>query len=219
MTDHHLQISSYAGLVGGARHYRGRVRAEAPKSCHGGLIFNGEGYRCAEGHPLPDRADWDVEDSWTEERYERWHAASFEGDGPGQFLDQKRLIEVAVGRFTDTLPARWWEEKHEPGKPGDRLILGSGIYDPDDEDTPSPDGVHRWGSILIEIPLREVPVPRRGSGPVRCDVPACRGHRERCLFGEMHSWSTWFENGRLQRTRDTYHCHRCGGVCIAEEEA
>jgi hypothetical protein len=60
---------------------------------------------------------------------------------------------------------------------------------------------------------REVPTPTRGSGPVHC----CGGHRERCLFGRTHIWSVWFENGKLQRTPDTFHCYDCGGVCTAEE--
>lgn len=62
--------------------------------------------------------------------------------------------------------------------------------------------------------MREVPAPTRGSGPVHC----CGGHRERCLFGQPHSWSVWYENGELQRTRDTFHCHLCSGVCTADED-
>jgi hypothetical protein len=61
--------------------------------------------------------------------------------------------------------------------------------------------------------MREVPVPTRGSGEVRC----CGGHRERCLFGRPHFWGTWYEDGKLQRTRNTFHCYDCGGVCTAEE--
>jgi hypothetical protein len=34
----------------------------------------------------------------------------------------------------------------------------------------------------------------------------------------MHSWSSWYENGKLQRTPVTFHCYDCGGVCIAEED-
>lgn len=62
--------------------------------------------------------------------------------------------------------------------------------------------------------MREVPTPRRGSGEVTC----CGGHRDRCRFGQMHSWSTWYENGKLQRTADTFHCHVCDGVCTGDEE-
>jgi hypothetical protein len=66
--------------------------------------------------------------------------------------------------------------------------------------------------------LAAVPEPKRGSGPVTCSEPHCRGHRARCLFGRQHTWQTWYENGRLMRTGDTYHCLDCGGVCIGEED-
>lgn len=72
-------------------------------------------------------------------------------------------------------------------------------------------------ALPAERPMREVTAPTRGSGPVKCDDPTCIGHRERCRFGLAHSWSTWFDNGRLMRTSLTYHCHVCGGVCTAEE--
>jgi hypothetical protein len=62
--------------------------------------------------------------------------------------------------------------------------------------------------------MREVPAPTRGSGPVHC----CGGHRERCIFGHAHVWGTWYENGKLQRTPDTFYCHWCDGVCTADEE-
>lgn len=62
-------------------------------------------------------------------------------------------------------------------------------------------------------PMAEVPVPARGSGKVHC----CGGHRERCLFGQQHRWSTWFRDGRLQRTTNTFYCDKCRGVCTAEE--
>lgn len=61
--------------------------------------------------------------------------------------------------------------------------------------------------------MREIPVPTRGSGLLTC----CGGHRERCLFGDMHVWGTWFEDAKLQRTFDTFYCHKCGGVCTADE--
>lgn len=63
----------------------------------------------------------------------------------------------------------------------------------------------------------EVPVPTRGSGPVACSEADCRGHRTRCLFGRPHVWSTWYEDGRLMRTIDTFRCFDCGGVCIGDE--
>jgi hypothetical protein len=61
--------------------------------------------------------------------------------------------------------------------------------------------------------MREVKAPTRGSGPVNC----CGGHRDKCNFGRCHSWSTWYENGRLQRTPITFHCHICDGVCTGDE--
>jgi hypothetical protein len=63
-------------------------------------------------------------------------------------------------------------------------------------------------------PVREVPAPTKGSGPVEC----CGGHRRRCLFGRPHIWTTWYENAKLQRTPETVHCHDCGGICTADEE-
>jgi hypothetical protein len=65
--------------------------------------------------------------------------------------------------------------------------------------------------------VAEQPTPTRGSGPVDCTDERCHGHRDRCTFGRPHQWSTWFENGQLMRTEDTYHCHACGGVCVGDE--
>lgn len=65
--------------------------------------------------------------------------------------------------------------------------------------------------------LAKQPIPVRGSGQVQCSDERCHGHRARCLFGHPHQWSTWFENGRLMRTEDTYHCQTCGGVCVGDE--
>jgi hypothetical protein len=49
-------------------------------------------------------------------------------------------------------------------------------------------------------------------------APVCCGkHRDRCKFGRQHVWATWYENGRLVRTSDTYRCDGCGGVCTADE--
>jgi hypothetical protein len=62
--------------------------------------------------------------------------------------------------------------------------------------------------------VSEVPAPARGSGPVH----RCGGHRERCIFGRPHAWTTWYENAQLQRTPDTCHCYHCGGVCTAGEQ-
>jgi hypothetical protein len=161
MTDYNLEITSFSGLVPGARgHYRGRVKGPHAVSCHGGIRFNGSDgsgkTTCFEGHELPARVEWDVEEPWPEARFERYSAALFEGDGPGQFTDQKRLIEVALMRFRGEVATRWFEEEPTTGQPGDRLILGSGLYDQDDvdDDTPKPDGIHAWGSVLAEIPAR-----------------------------------------------------------------
>ena len=61
--------------------------------------------------------------------------------------------------------------------------------------------------------MRALPVPTRGSGPVDC----CGGHLKGCLFGRQHTWATWYEDGRIQRTRLTFRCWTCQGVCTAEE--
>ncbi|MGB6454804.1 MAG: hypothetical protein WBH47_09980 [Streptosporangiaceae bacterium] len=39
MTDYVLKISSFAGLVSGARHFRGRVEGPHEQSCHGGIMY------------------------------------------------------------------------------------------------------------------------------------------------------------------------------------
>ncbi len=64
-------------------------------------------------------------------------------------------------------------------------------------------------------PAMRTPVPAvKGSGA----RPACCGyHRPRCLFGRPHVWATWYEQGKLQRTADTFSCPACGGVCVAGE--
>jgi hypothetical protein len=49
-------------------------------------------------------------------------------------------------------------------------------------------------------------------------TPVCCGkHADRCKFGRPHVWATWYENGRLVQTPDTYRCDGCGGVCTADE--
>ncbi len=53
----------------------------------------------------------------------------------------------------------------------------------------------------------------KGAGPVGC----CGNHRVRCLFGHPHTWTTWYENGILMRTEDTFYCADCGGVCTGDE--
>lgn len=78
------------------------------------------------------------------------------------------------------------------------------------------DGLTLWEGDVNERPAEPAPAPKskmRGAGPVVC----CGGHRDRCLIGHDHIWETWYENGRLVRTPDTFRCHRCGGVCTADE--
>lgn len=66
--------------------------------------------------------------------------------------------------------------------------------------------------------LAPVPVPTKGSGPIQCSEPQCTGHREKCLFGREHwSWATWYDNGKLMRTENTYQCWDCKGVCTGDE--
>ena len=74
-------------------------------------------------------------------------------------------------------------------------------------------GMTKTAETTSASTMRDVPTPVRGSGPVTC----CDGHRERCLIGHAHVWGMWFENGRLQRTTDTLYCHKCSGVCTADE--
>lgn len=65
--------------------------------------------------------------------------------------------------------------------------------------------------------MAEQPTPTRGSGPVECDDPRCHGHRAQCIFGRDHRWYTWFQDGQLMRTEDTFYCVNCGGVCVGDE--
>jgi hypothetical protein len=161
VTDYVLKISSYGGLVAGARHYRGRVEGPHPKSCHGAMSYNAPESRgkwtCSEGHEIPGQREWDVEAGWTEERYSRWANKSFEGDGPQQFLDQAKLIEAAAKRFSGELPRNWWEEEPEAGKPGDRLFLDFVPRDPAeiDEEWGRIMGTPPYGSLLAEIPAED----------------------------------------------------------------
>lgn len=140
-----LEISSYEGFVAGASHYRGRVVGEHPKSCHGGTTLSGGKWMCSEGHELPKRVDWEVEAEWTEERYERYAALQFEGDGPGQFASEDEVIEAARRRFLGEAPARWWEEKPITGQPGDKLYLGYIATDLEYVDG-------KWGTVVAEVP-------------------------------------------------------------------
>lgn len=88
--------------------------------------------------------------------------------------------------------------------------------DDDDQDTSNtkkPDFLNNKKSALAPQPT-----PTKGSGPVKCSEPECHGHREKCLFGQRHQWQTWYQNGKLMRTPDTFHCHVCGGVCVGDED-
>jgi hypothetical protein len=159
MTDYVLKISSYAGLVAGARHYRGRVEGPHPKSCHGGTVFHGSTGKttCAEGHEIPKQVTWDVEEPWTEERYQRYAAEHFEGDGPSQFLTKRRVVEVAVLRFAGSAQRRWFEEEPVVGEAGDRLFYH---WEPwqvlpesfTDEERAHRDELPLPGDLLAEIP-------------------------------------------------------------------
>jgi hypothetical protein len=151
MTQYILEISSYAGIVPGARHYKGRVKGPHPQSCHGGTQFGATKsgkMECMEGHVLPDRLEWDVEAAWTEERHERWAAKGFEGDGPQQFLSKKDVIDRAIIQFLDGAggPDRWWEQDVPAAEEGDELwhgwIAREGL---DDENTDPEDS---WGMCI-----------------------------------------------------------------------
>lgn len=179
MADFVLEISSFEDIVPGARHYRGRVKGESPRSCHGSMSYNDPEHRgawsCSEGHELPERAEWDVEAAWTEERYERYAARQFEGDGPGQFSGEAEVIEAAVRRFTGQDPARWWEDAPVTGQPGDRLFCGFVPLDPADVDG-------CWGALIAEVPAAPpCPEPARAWRPCEngtrvstcCHVPRC----------------------------------------------
>lgn len=64
--------------------------------------------------------------------------------------------------------------------------------------------------------MTTLPTKPRGAGQSTC----CPTHRDLCLFGRnQHVWMTWYENGALVRTKDTYRCIHCQGVCTAEEVA
>lgn len=145
-----LHITSYGGIVPGAVHYYGEVYGEHPRSCHGGSTFNHPDHRgktvCAEGHEIPEQVHWTVEAAWTEDRYNRYAAKHFEGDGPNTYYQEHELVRDAISRFLGELPTHWWEEDVPKAEPGDELYLGHvSIY----VDDPSPDG---WGHRLAVIP-------------------------------------------------------------------
>lgn len=168
MTDYVLEVRSFSGIVPGARNFRGTVKGPHPESCHGGTTFHGSTGRttCAEDHDIPPRTEWQVEAAWTEERYERYAARHFEGDGPAQFLDEKSLAEAARKRFLGEAPRQEWDEHYTPGEPGDRLyweVLPEQVL-PDDqveerwvrEDAERREqGLPVGGDLIAEVPQPE----------------------------------------------------------------
>jgi hypothetical protein len=159
MTDYILELSSYGGIVAGAVHWRGRVKGPLPRSCHGGTVFNAPESRgkttCTEGHELPGRIEWEVEQAWTAEQHERYAARHFEGDSPFRFRTAMAVVETAIARFQGELPAREHDEKTYPGEPGDRLFLDCIPFDESDIDAEwgRQQGTPPYGSILAEIPV------------------------------------------------------------------
>lgn len=132
MTQYILTVSSYAGLVPWARHFKGRVEGPHPEPCHGNsTIFNPPEHRgktvCAEGHELPKQVKWDVEAAWSEARHERYLAESAKAlreglpgpDGPGQFDTEKAVVDRAIVQFLDGL-----EHVNDPAVEGDELWYG-----------------------------------------------------------------------------------------------
>lgn len=147
MTDWYLEVKTFAGVLSYAKHFRGTVKEDFNfYSCHGGRSYNAPESRgkwtCDKGHELPRERTWDVDDFWTKDHYRRYQASNFEIEGPGQFLDEAKLLKVAVARFLGDMPDpevygnmgdRWWEEAGYPGEPGDRLIYGNRGYVLEDE--------------------------------------------------------------------------------------
>ena len=127
MTQYILHVSSYAGIVPWAVHFKGRVEGPRTESCHGGTIFNAPDARgqttCEQGHVIEDKqVKWDVEADWTEARHERWAAAHYNGDGPQQFLTEREVIDRAVVQFLDG--SAYPCEEVEPAQEGDELWFG-----------------------------------------------------------------------------------------------
>jgi hypothetical protein len=170
MMDYVLHVSSFEGLVYGAKHYRGRVQGPSPAPCHGNTTtYHGakgplQGKTtCTEGHELPRRVEWDVDAEWTEARYNRWAAKEFDGDSPAGFLDEAELLKAAVRRFRGEIPDAWFLQSGVPGQPGDRLFYGC-MADPDAElEQPDRSPLPPWGSILAEIPPAD-PAERKEAG-------------------------------------------------------
>jgi hypothetical protein len=143
MTRYILRVSSFAGTVPGATHFRGRVEGELARSCHGGTHFNAPEHRgvttCDEGHLIPGRVSWEVEDRWSEERLDRLAAGGYKASGPAQFGDALAVIRAAISRFSGLWSVRRYldEDGVVTGEPGDELWYGQigrelGEYGPTD---------------------------------------------------------------------------------------
>jgi hypothetical protein len=124
-------------------HTKGVVRGPHPGPCHGNIHFNADGtgrYTCSEGHVIPKQIEWQVEEPWSEERFERWADKDFEGDGPSQFRSEGEMVQAAIARFMGWLPTLSHEHEIPPREPGDRLFLGYKPYRPDEDVYPDGDG-------------------------------------------------------------------------------
>lgn len=170
MTDYVLKVRSFAGIVSGARHYRGTVEGPYPEPCHKGTItYHGSKgplqgkTTCAEGHVMPEKTEWEVEAAWDEARYERYANGGFEGDGPSQFTDERELVRAARARFLgETGERQWWEPRHVPGQPGDRLFYAvlpeNSAPEAQREDDLAADrarreaGLPAWADLIAEVP-------------------------------------------------------------------
>lgn len=151
MTDYYLRVSSYAGYVAWAKHFRGRVIGPHlyPACGHNeGTTYNSPESRgkwtcrvCPAEQP--DRLEWDVDAIWTQARYDRYQASGFELDGPSQFLSMVALINAAIARFIGDLPKdynakdNFWEEQARGIGEGDRLFYEEVPWDDEERSNPS----------------------------------------------------------------------------------
>lgn len=57
----------------------------------------------------------------------------------------------------------------------------------------------------------------RGSGAVTCE---CGQHRERCIFGRLHSWALAFVDHHTGRAMPAprFHCMDCDTYCDLDPE-
>lgn len=148
MTDYILKISSW-DLVGGT-HYYGRAEGPSPRPCHGNsTIFKGGLTVCSQGHALPRRVEWQIQQPWTAEDYVRYHDRRFEPPSPDQFSSKQELLRVAAGRFTGEIIQRPEDEVQLPDavQPGDRLWHGW-VSTPDTRDEVDYDDL--WGLCIAK---------------------------------------------------------------------